>query len=322
MHNGSLVRMKWFVDNYIKTALTTSKRKILDVGSYDVNGSYYQLLENIPNIEYIGLDMSDGPNVNYVPSDPYDWKELENCSFDYIISGNAFEHIEFPWLTICQIYKKLKDKGFVCIIAPNSLEEHRYPVDCYRYYSDGFAALAKWAGFEVINVTVGGIPDENCPLEYYAEGYNDTMMILTKGLKKEEILKFPKLNMERRYNRANEMDLKYEFLLKWIKDDNKANTLNGFFKERGVERVYLYGYGRVGIILLEELKKISGIDLFIMDKFKKDSSEVELLHPGDVINEEKGSCILNSLMSYNVLVELDRFYPRIKKYNVNEIYGI
>lgn len=30
---------------------------------------------------------------------PYDWQEIETDSFDLVISGQAFEHIEFFWIT-------------------------------------------------------------------------------------------------------------------------------------------------------------------------------------------------------------------------------
>ena len=52
-----------------------------------------------------------------------------------------------------QIYRKLKADGIICILAPFNLSEHRYPVDCYRYYPDGLKALATWAGFTVIDAT-------------------------------------------------------------------------------------------------------------------------------------------------------------------------
>lgn len=153
MHNSAMLRMKWFVDHYIPANQSV---KILDIGSYDVNGSYRELFRGKALVEYVGLDLSDGPNVDYVPEDPYHWDGLEDDSFDFIISGNAFEHIEYPWLTMEQIYKKLKKTGFACILAPHTIGEHRYPVDCYRYFSDGFRALAKWAKFSVVDVTVGG----------------------------------------------------------------------------------------------------------------------------------------------------------------------
>jgi hypothetical protein len=37
-----------------------------------------------------------------------------------------------------------------CIIAPSSGPEHRYPVDCWRIYPDGFVALAALAELEVL----------------------------------------------------------------------------------------------------------------------------------------------------------------------------
>ena len=140
--------------------------------------------------------MCPGKNVTYVPKDPYNWDELSDESFDFIISGNAFEHIEYPWLTIKEIYKKLKNRGFACILTPFSLGEHKYPTDCYRYYSDGFAALAKWGGFQIIEVTVGGIPKGTSDNKWLnpSLNYDDTMMVITKGYSEEELNGFPKLS--------------------------------------------------------------------------------------------------------------------------------
>ena len=42
MHKSSMLRMKWFVDTYLDE---TKKGNILDVGSYDVNGTYKELFE-------------------------------------------------------------------------------------------------------------------------------------------------------------------------------------------------------------------------------------------------------------------------------------
>ena len=42
MHSSAMLRMKWFVDNYVPTDRSLS---ILDIGSGDVNGSYRTLFE-------------------------------------------------------------------------------------------------------------------------------------------------------------------------------------------------------------------------------------------------------------------------------------
>ena len=64
MHESSLRRMEWF----IKTHLNEEKDyEILDVGSYDVNGSYKQFFKDT-KFRYTGLDMEHGPNVDIVPT--------------------------------------------------------------------------------------------------------------------------------------------------------------------------------------------------------------------------------------------------------------
>lgn len=197
MHKSAVKRMEWFIQNYIPK---DTKLKILDVGSYNVNGCYKPLLSNY-NCEYVGLDLVKGPNVDVVVADPYNWKELEDDSFDVVISGSAFEHIEYPWLTIKQIYNKLKPGGICCILTPFNLKEHRYPTDCYRYYPDGMIALAKYANLTVINCTTGGYPagvDINSWLT--SENYDDTVLIAAKVNENDAILTdtYPKLTHENR----------------------------------------------------------------------------------------------------------------------------
>lgn len=135
------------------TYLDPSKNlKILEVGSLDVNGTYASLF-NEPNWTYHGADMSAGKNVNIVLSNPYDWSNIEASSYDVVISGQAFEHIEYFWVTTLQINRVLKTGGLACVIAPAGGREHCYPTDCWRYYRDGMRVIAKWGKLEVIEST-------------------------------------------------------------------------------------------------------------------------------------------------------------------------
>ena len=198
MHQSAMKRMEWFVENYIPQ---DQHVEILDVGSYDINGSYRSLFQNY-DCNYIGLDLEEGPNVDFVPRDPYSWPELPDDSFDFIISGNAFEHIEWPWITMSQIKMKLKPGGIACILTPFCLSEHRYPTDCYRYYPDGMKALAKYAGLDVIQCTTGGLPfglEEVSAREWLsAENYDDTMLVAIKGT--DPLADYPKFVREFRSN--------------------------------------------------------------------------------------------------------------------------
>lgn len=149
MHLSSYNIVLKFRDLVLKH-FNKAKIKILDVGSYGINGTYRDIFFDKEKFIYLGLDLQPGPNVDYVPQNPYAWPELEDNYFDVIISGQAFEHMEFPWLVINEMKKKLKSNGLICIVAPSRGPEHKYPLDCWRYYPDGFRALAKWAGLRVL----------------------------------------------------------------------------------------------------------------------------------------------------------------------------
>lgn len=147
MDNNSKKIMQSFVDKYLKD----EELSILDVGSLNVNGTYGKSFNN-PKWKYIGADIIAGPNVDVVIRYPYIWREFPDNSFDVVISGQTFEHIEFPWLTIKEIERVMKPGAIGCIIVPSSGYEHGYPVDCWRFMPDGLRALCGWAGLEVIEI--------------------------------------------------------------------------------------------------------------------------------------------------------------------------
>jgi hypothetical protein len=96
MHESSFGRMKELVDVHLGSD-TSETLRILDVGSFDVNGTYRPLFDE-PHWEYVGLDVAPGPGVDVVVRRLYGWKEISSRSFDVVISGQAFEHIEFVWV--------------------------------------------------------------------------------------------------------------------------------------------------------------------------------------------------------------------------------
>lgn len=140
MHKESYDIMRYLVDTYLDK---TTRLDVLDVGSFSVNGSYKPLF-NHPNWNYSGLDITEGPNVDYVSKGLYDFG-LEK-QFDVVISGNCLEHVEAPWKWIHEIEKVTKKGGLVFIITPFSVEEHRYPVDCWRILPDGYRYLMEKEG--------------------------------------------------------------------------------------------------------------------------------------------------------------------------------
>ena len=153
MHQSSFENMKEFVQSNFKNLDSKNKLRVLDVGSLDVNGSYRNLFDTELWI-YEGLDMEHGENVDFVPKEPYDWKELKSNTYDLVISGQALEHIEYPWKTFENIERVLKPSALCCIIAPSSGPEHKHPVDCWRFYPDGMKALCKHANLETLSCSI------------------------------------------------------------------------------------------------------------------------------------------------------------------------
>ena len=153
MHKNSHDKMSWFKNTYLSK---NDKLEILDVGSLDGKGNYnYSDIFDEENWNYTGLDFEAGNNVDIVVADIYNWFEVENETYDVIISGQLFEHLEFFWLTMSQIERVLKPGGYVCIIAPSAGPKHGGNMEnCYRFYEDGMKAMAKYVDLEVLKTGV------------------------------------------------------------------------------------------------------------------------------------------------------------------------
>jgi SAM-dependent methyltransferase len=153
MHDSSYEKMQAFVDVHLD-ALRTQPLDVLDFGSQmvDDQGLTYRTLFTEDAWTYRGLDIAAGHNVDVVVGDPYDWTEVASDSVDLVISGQALEHVEIFWASMFEVVRVLKPGGLAVIIAPAGGYEHRYPVDCWRFYADGFTALARHVGCEVVDV--------------------------------------------------------------------------------------------------------------------------------------------------------------------------
>ncbi len=149
LHKSSFQAMERFKNKYLNKEINL---KILDIGAYDSSGTNYNYGRFLKEEkwQYYGMDIQEGPNVDIVLSDVYNWFEIENESYDVVISGQAFEHMEFFWKAIEEIERILKPEGLCCIIVPSSGPVHKNPFDCYRFTEDGVKAIAEYAGLKVI----------------------------------------------------------------------------------------------------------------------------------------------------------------------------
>ena len=66
------------------------------------------------------------------------------------------------------------------MIAPNGFGEHRYPVDCWRFFTDGMVAIARYYRLEVMHAHTNAGP-QNGGEQWFSKEYADSMLIAEKN---------------------------------------------------------------------------------------------------------------------------------------------
>ena len=166
--------------------------QIVDIGSYDVNGNLrtaleYSELKYRYDVNYTGVDMSEGKNVDVVLKDPYDIWPFEHNSIDIVISSSALEHDSMFWLTFLKMVEILKPGGYMLISVPCWMPAHRYPMDNWRFLNDSSQSLLKWASYNNHNLSLvysSILPNEKLKFdEDYKEykAFTDIFMIFWKN---------------------------------------------------------------------------------------------------------------------------------------------
>jgi len=145
------------MDKAVRKYLDRNKPlKVLDVGSFNVNGTYKALFA-VPGWEYHGIDIVAGPNVDLVVDSDYRWESLVSGSYDVVISGQTMEHVTEPWSLAAAIGRVCKNGGLGFVIAPHTHQLHRHPLDCWRVFPDGMShVMKKYGGFEQLECGMHG----------------------------------------------------------------------------------------------------------------------------------------------------------------------
>lgn len=142
MDVNSISIMKAVVDKH-----NLAGKFVVDMGSYDVNGTYRSLFTGW----YVGVDIIPGPNVDVlVGSD--EWMALD--SVDAVISGQTIEHVADIPEFMAGIFRILKPGGLLCIIAPSDGPAHDYPIWVGNFPTDRMKQTIEDGGFEIISITV------------------------------------------------------------------------------------------------------------------------------------------------------------------------
>lgn len=190
MNTATKVIIQWFADTYC-SRIVRSPIEVLDVGSLDVNGTFREIFSHCW-YNYTGLDIELGNNVDIVPENIYKWDEIPDDSYDVVISANTFEHTEYFWQTMAEMTRVLKQGGLMCIIIPCGYYEHRYPVDCYRFHTDGMIALARYCNLDILHASTNAAPHRN-DYEWFSSEFSLSMLVARKPYSgKTQLIDFSK----------------------------------------------------------------------------------------------------------------------------------
>jgi len=123
--------IKWGARN-LSDAEVRGKR-VLEVGSYEVNGSLRYVIELLRPAEYVGVDIEKGPGVDMVCRAEELTRRFGKESFDMVVSTCALEHIR-PWKeAVSNIKNVCRSDGIMLIIVPSEWPFHQHPSDFWRY---------------------------------------------------------------------------------------------------------------------------------------------------------------------------------------------
>lgn len=109
-------------------------KKVIEIGSYDVNGSLRSFFESLNPETYLGIDIEKGPCVDEVCNAEEVLNRFSPESFDVVISTEVIEHVK-DWQRVISNMKQICKKGGVILITTRSLgfPYHPTPTDFWRY---------------------------------------------------------------------------------------------------------------------------------------------------------------------------------------------
>lgn len=137
MHDTAKSNAKKFVDTYCKNM--NENTKVVEFGS----AGDTTIRSMFPSVDYKGIDMSTGLNVDIVCNNRNTPFETE--SINIVVSSSCFEHDKCFWMSFLEMCRIVKPSGYIYICVPSEGPYHGYPGDCWRFYKDSWEALKDWA---------------------------------------------------------------------------------------------------------------------------------------------------------------------------------
>lgn len=143
------------VIDYLKRNVTDSEVRgkiVLEVGSYDVNGTPRDVFAPLAPNEYHGVDVGAGPCVDYVLNVADLATKFGVDRFDIVISTEMLEHAADWKLAVNQMKAVLKPGGLLFITTRSpGFPYHGFPDDHWRFTISDFQHI--FSDMEIIDVS-------------------------------------------------------------------------------------------------------------------------------------------------------------------------
>jgi len=129
---------------YLKRHAQLARGPLLEIGSRDYGNTpdYRQFL---PGIEYIGVDLFEGPGVDLVADLSGEMVEVDaqigGRRFNTILCFSVLEHCSDVFRLCRNLEALLEKNGRIFISAPFVWEYHAFPDDYWRFSPSGIKAL-------------------------------------------------------------------------------------------------------------------------------------------------------------------------------------
>jgi SAM-dependent methyltransferase len=129
----------------IKRALTPSDvrgKRVLEVGSLDVNGSVRGDIEALGPAGYVGIDIRPGPGVDVICDAADLVEKFGENAFDVVVSTELLEHAR-DWRRVVSNIKRVTRPDGVMLVSTRSygVDFHRRPWDWWRYEKEDFETI-------------------------------------------------------------------------------------------------------------------------------------------------------------------------------------
>lgn len=133
-------------------------RRVLEVGSRDVNGSVRPFLTSLGARDYLGVDLVEGPGVDRVLNVDLLDSGLEGERFDVVVTTEMLEHVR-DWRGAVSNLKRVVAPGGLLVITTRSFgfPYHDFPGDYWRYEVDDMRAI--FSDLDILSL----VPDPQCP---------------------------------------------------------------------------------------------------------------------------------------------------------------